>query len=53
MFPRFLTPFQGALERVGHIFGTLAGPRVPMVSPLSFLLQIGWTPPIWHHLILW
>ena len=28
-------------------------PRWPAVSPFGFLEKVGWTPPIWHHLILW
>ncbi|CAE7030190.1 unnamed protein product [Symbiodinium natans] len=42
-----------ALDTLGAEFPTSAGPREATVSPLGWLEKIGWTPPIWHHLILW
>ncbi|CAE7938424.1 unnamed protein product [Symbiodinium sp. KB8] len=42
-----------ALDALGAEFRTSAGERAATVSPLGWLENVGWTPPIWHHLILW
>ncbi|CAE7225788.1 unnamed protein product [Symbiodinium sp. CCMP2592] len=42
-----------ALDALDAVFGTSAGVSAVTVSPLGWLENVGWTPPIWHHLILW
>ncbi|CAE7223394.1 unnamed protein product [Symbiodinium natans] len=46
-FANFTAELLRGLAKLG------AGMRQAVVSPLGWLERVGWTPPIWHHLILW
>ncbi|CAK9064168.1 unnamed protein product [Durusdinium trenchii] len=51
-YSNFTAALLAALERLPEESGHIDRRR-PMVSPLGWLERVGWTPPIFYHLVLW